>query len=182
MASLHRARPYASLYLTTAMPTASPRLLLAEDDADAADIYRTVFEQAGFEVILATDGASAVAHARALRPAVILMDIGLPGMDGATATAILKQAPETRDIPTIAVTAHVLPEHRPAFLAAGFDHFCEKPCDPRALLAVVQQILYGGPSEETPYLPVDERRPRRWVDGEAAGPGGLPERDTPPDR
>lgn len=166
--------------MTNALPTPTPpTLLLVEDDLDAADIYRTLFEQAGFRVLVAGDGPTALAQARAVLPAVILMDIGLPRMDGATATAHLKQDPTTRDIPVIAVTAHVLAEHRPAFLAAGFDRFCEKPCEPRTLLAVVQEVLYGTSPEHGPLEPPHGSRTGGAVDRSGARPESRSPDDLP---
>jgi CheY-like chemotaxis protein len=83
-------------------------VLLVEDDRDNRAIYRTILEHSGYLVIEAEDGETGVQLARQHRPALVLMDISIPVLDGWAATRILKSDPATAAIPIIALTAHAL--------------------------------------------------------------------------
>lgn len=117
------------------------RVLLVEDNEDNQIIYRTILEHVGHTVLLAGDGAEAVALVRAERPDVVLMDVSLPIMDGWEATERLQADPVTRDIPVIALTAHALDRDRARAHAVGCRAYLTKPVDPRAVLAVVADLL-----------------------------------------
>ena len=95
----------------------------------------------GFEVLVAGDGEKGCAAALAERPDIILMDLELPGMDGWEAARRLKSDPQTRDIPIIALSAHVLAGARERALAAGCDEFDAKPVDFDRLLATIRRLL-----------------------------------------
>ena len=120
---------------------AEPTILLVEDNEDNRIVYSTILRHFGFEVLEATSGEAGVEMALRSRPALVLMDIGLPGMDGFEATARLRDAEETRDIPVIALTAHALPEHRARALEVGCDDYLTKPVEPREVLATVRRYL-----------------------------------------
>jgi CheY-like chemotaxis protein len=92
-------------------------------------------------VALALDGEQGVAMAAAEAPALILMDMSLPGIDGWEATRRLKAAPETRAIPVIALTAHAMSGDREKALAAGCDDFDTKPVDLPRLLDKIEALL-----------------------------------------
>ncbi|MCZ6735617.1 MAG: response regulator, partial [Planctomycetota bacterium] len=95
----------------------------------------------GHEVIVAADGEQGLAMARAEAPALILMDLRLPAMDGWEATRRLKATPETRDIPIIALSAHVMAGDKEKALAAGCDDYETKPIDFTRLLAKMAALL-----------------------------------------
>lgn len=116
-------------------------ILMVEDNPLNAKLLRDVLTARGFEVIAAETAEEGLELARARKPALILMDIRLPGMDGITALGHLKAEPETRTIPVIAVTASVMPMEREDLLAAGFDGFQSKPISLKALLDEVSQAL-----------------------------------------
>jgi CheY-like chemotaxis protein len=118
-----------------------PVILLVEDNEDNYDIYATYLTHVGYEVVVATDGEVGVALARERRPALILMDIGLPGISGLDATRQLKCDPETSHIPIVALTAHALAEDRAAAAAAGCDLFLTKPIAPADLASQVRGVL-----------------------------------------
>lgn len=116
-------------------------VLLVEDNEDNRIVYATMLEHFGFEVVEVETGEEALEKARNGRPDIILMDISIPGMDGWTATERLREDPDTREIPVIAVTAHALPEHRERAEALGCEGFLTKPCPPRRLLEEVRRII-----------------------------------------
>jgi CheY-like chemotaxis protein len=118
-----------------------PTVLIVEDNEDNLAIYSAILTYGGFQVIEALDGEAGVAAAHAHLPAAILMDVALPAMDGWEATRLLKAAPDTADIPIIALTAHALDEHRQRSIEAGCDVYLAKPVEPRVVLDVVRQVL-----------------------------------------
>jgi two-component system cell cycle response regulator DivK len=120
-------------------------ILLVEDNEDNRAVYTTILRYYGYEVVEAPSGEEGIEAARRIHPALILMDIGLPGIDGWEATRRLKRDPETRAIPIVALTAHALAEHRAESFAAGCDGYLAKPIEPRDVLAEVRRYLLAGP-------------------------------------
>ena len=90
----------------------APLILVAEDNEDNRLIAATMLRHVGYRVAEATTGAEAMELARSLDPALVLMDVGMPDIDGWTATRALKSDPKTRHIIIIAFTAHALPGDR----------------------------------------------------------------------
>ena len=126
------------------MPATAPTkttLLLVEDNEDNRIIYSTVLRHVGYDVVEAVNGEEAVALARSVRPALILMDISIPGIDGWEATRILRGDEATRDIPIIALTAHAMADDRRRAEAAGFTAYLAKPVEPRTVVAEVDRVL-----------------------------------------
>lgn len=119
------------------------RILYIEDNEDNIYVVRNRFARAGFTVLVETDGARGIAVATAEQPDLILMDLSLPVIDGWEATRRLKAAPETRNIPVIALTAHAMTGDREKALAAGCDDFDTKPIEIRRLLEKVHALLPG---------------------------------------
>jgi two-component system cell cycle response regulator DivK len=116
-----------------------PMVLVVEDDPDHRDIMTIALTHHAFDVRVALDGFEGVERALAERPDVVLMDASLPGMDGWSATASIKQvAPE---MCVLMVTANALPEHRQMALAVGCDGFYTKPIEPTRLIRLVQECL-----------------------------------------
>ncbi len=118
-----------------------PRVLIVEDDELNRDSLRRLLRRRGFEIVLAVDGTEGVAVARAEAPDLILMDMSLPGIDGWEATRRLKDAPATRAIPIIALTAHAMASDRDKALAAGCDDYDTKPIDLERLLPKIRALL-----------------------------------------
>lgn len=116
-------------------------ILVIEDQEDNRRIMRDLFSSYGYDVIEETDGVSGVAAARAHKPDLILMDIQLPGIDGYEATRRIKNLPELKAIPIIAVTSYALSGDDVKAFMAGCDAYVTKPFSPRALLAKVQEYL-----------------------------------------
>ncbi|HEU5194332.1 MAG TPA: response regulator [Methylomirabilota bacterium] len=121
-----------------------PKILLVEDNEMNRDMLSRRLVKRGYDVALALDGEQGVAMARAEPPALILMDMSLPGIDGWEATRQLKAAPETQAIPVIALTAHAMAGDREKALAAGCDDFDTKPVDLTRLLEKIEALLARG--------------------------------------
>lgn len=117
------------------------KLLLVEDNEPSRDALGRRLERRGFEVAVAVDGRDAVAQAHAETPDLILMDLGLPGIDGWEATRRLKDDPATRHIPIIVLSAHVMLADRNKSLAAGADDFDCKPVVFEQLLTKIERLL-----------------------------------------
>lgn len=120
------------------------KILYVEDNDDNIYMLERRLKRAGFDVVIARDGAQGVAMALAERPALILMDMGLPVLDGAEATRQIKAAPETMHIPVIALTSNAMTGDREKALAAGCDDFDTKPVDMARLLGKIQALGPAG--------------------------------------
>jgi two-component system, cell cycle response regulator DivK len=102
-------------------------VLIVDDNEKNVKLARDVLRFAGFQTLEATSGEEAIELAQEHVPAVILMDIRLPGMDGMAAVGHLKSAALTAAIPVVALTSFAMKGDRERFLAAGFDGYLEKP-------------------------------------------------------
>lgn len=120
------------------------KILYVEDNEDNVYMLKRRLERRGHTVDVAGDGAEGVARAKADQPELILMDLSLPVMDGWEASRQLKAAPETRTIPIIALSAHVLEGERQKALDAGCDEFDTKPVELDRLLGKIDALLKGG--------------------------------------
>jgi CheY-like chemotaxis protein len=117
-------------------------ILVVEDDELSRDALTRRLERRGYRVVPAGDGHEAVELAQAAPPPdLILMDLGLPRLDGWTATRYLKTAPATQDIPIIIVSAHVTGADRQAALAAGGDDLDTKPLQFEGLVLKINELL-----------------------------------------
>jgi len=116
------------------------RILLVEDNPDVAEGMAMLLEAFGHEVHVATSGPDALDAARAQRPALLLVDIGLPGMDGYELARRVREIPALRDAVLVALTGYALEEDRERARKAGFDQHLIKPVDPKVLRGVVAQV------------------------------------------
>jgi CheY-like chemotaxis protein len=116
------------------------RILLVEDNDMNRDMLSRRLARRGYEVVTAVDGEQAVQMARTGAPALILMDMSLPVMDGWAATSVLKGDPATKDIPIIALTAQAMSGDRQKTLDAGCDEYETKPIDLDRLLLKMQSL------------------------------------------
>lgn len=122
-----------------------PKILYVEDNEDNVYMLSRRLRQQGFEVVVAGDGEQGVAMAASETPDLIVMDLGLPTLDGWEATRRLKAAPETKHIPVIALSAHAMQGDREKALAAGCDDYDTKPVNFPRLLEKIQAILAKEP-------------------------------------
>ena len=117
------------------------KILVIEDNPANMKLACLLLDSAGHEVLRAVDAEHGLTLARAEQPALILMDIQLPGMDGLAATALLKQDVVTAAIPVIALTAMAMKEDREKTTAAGCDAYIAKPLRYQELYAVIDSLL-----------------------------------------
>jgi CheY-like chemotaxis protein len=118
-------------------------VLVVEDNPLNMELTTDVLEVAGFAVCQAFTAEEGIELARSARPDLVLMDVSLPGMDGLTATGILKADATLRSIPVVALTAHAMSGDRERVLAAGCDGYITKPIDTRGLVGSVS-AFFGG--------------------------------------
>lgn len=121
--------------------SAMVRVLLVEDNEMNRDMLSRRLVRKGFEVLTALDGAEALIMAVGEAPALILMDMSLPVLDGWEATRRLKADPATALIPVIGLTAHAMEGDRERCLAAGCDDYDTKPVDLSRLLEKMARLL-----------------------------------------
>lgn len=119
------------------------RILFVDDNEMNRDMLSRRLTRAGHEVVLAVDGEEGVARAASEHPELVLMDIGLPGIDGYEATRQIR-AGEQSKVPIIALTAHAMATDRDRALSAGCDDFDTKPIDFPRLLGKIDALLSRG--------------------------------------
>ena len=119
------------------------KILLVEDNEMNQDMLSRRLQRKGYEVLIASDGEQGVALALAELPALILMDMSLPVLDGWEATRQIKATEATRTIPVIALTAHAMSGDREKALEAGCDDYDTKPVELPRLLQKIQNLLEG---------------------------------------
>jgi two-component system cell cycle response regulator DivK len=117
------------------------RILYVEDNDDNIYMLQNRLTRQGFDVLIARDGASGVDVAKVERPDLILMDLGLPVLDGWEAARRLKADPATCRIPVIALSAHAMSGDRVQALEAGCDEYDVKPVEWRRLLTKIRALL-----------------------------------------
>lgn len=123
-----------------------PTIMVVEDNEPSRDALCRRLERRGYQVLAAVDGEEAVAIAVERLPDLILMDLGLPGIDGWEATRRLKRADATRHIPLIVLSAHAMSNDRDMALAAGGDDFDSKPIRFDQLIEKIETLLTKGPA------------------------------------
>jgi CheY-like chemotaxis protein len=126
------------------MTTADAVVLIVEDNPRNMKLVRDVLNHGNFRTLEAASAEEGLVLARAAQPALVLMDVQLPGMDGVEALGHLRADPATAGLPVVALTAFAMKDDRERFLAAGFDGYLEKPLDIRRLPAQVAEALAGG--------------------------------------
>jgi two-component system cell cycle response regulator DivK len=122
----------------------SPLVLVVDDFEDNRAMYVEYLQFHGFRVAEAVNGEEAVAQTTALMPAIVVMDLSLPVMDGWEATRRLKANPKTKHVIVIALTGHAEAAHAKKARDAGCDDFVPKPCLPEQLVAKVREHIASG--------------------------------------
>ena len=121
-------------------------VLVVEDNAVNARLICEILRSGGYDSRVAVDGFEGLNLARNWKPAVVVTDLQMPGMDGLTLTRLLKADPLTSSIPVIAVSAHAMPEHRAAARDAGADSFITKPIRLQSFLSEVAHVVAAAPA------------------------------------
>jgi len=116
-----------------ALPSGSCRVLLVDDNRDAAESLAMLLRSEGHEVSLAFDGHEALAVAERCQPQLVILDVGLPGLDGYQVARYLRGAQATAQVKLIALTGYGQPDDVARAMQAGFDHHFVKPVDPQAI-------------------------------------------------
>ncbi|HEX5607522.1 MAG TPA: response regulator [Candidatus Binatia bacterium] len=122
---------------------ANELILIIEDNEKNRKLCRDVLNVKGYSTIESETAEEGLKLAREKSPSLVLMDIQLPGMDGITAMKQLRAAPETAQIPVVAITASAMTHNRATMLAEGFDGYQTKPISLKDFLAEVQRVLAG---------------------------------------
>ena len=125
-----------------------PKILLVDDEPDALEVLGFKLRQAGYNALLAKDGARAIALARDERPALIVLDLMLPEVDGLEVCKILRRDANTAAIPIIMLTARAAEMDRVLGLELGADDYVTKPFSPRELLLRIKKLLVRAQSSE----------------------------------
>jgi two-component system cell cycle response regulator DivK len=118
-----------------------PAILIIEDSPISMELVTVLLRAEGYAVLPAADAETGIALAMEEKPVLILMDLSLPGTDGWSAIAGLKDEAETRDIPVVALAGHATKEDEERALAAGCVGYISKPIDTRAFPALVDQFI-----------------------------------------
>jgi two-component system cell cycle response regulator DivK len=121
-------------------------ILIVEDNEKNRKLVRDVLQFRGYQIAETATAEEGIRLAQERRPALVLMDIQLPGMDGITALGRLRADPATRDIPVIAVTASAMTHDRQKIMAAGFDGYQSKPINVKDFLEAVREMLDRRPA------------------------------------
>lgn len=119
----------------------SQRVLLIEDNEQNRYLATFLLERNGFTVVAASDGLRGIELAATTAPAIILLDIQLPAMDGYAIARALRQNSALAAVPIIAVTSYAMPGDREKAVAAGCDGYIEKPIDPDRFVDEIRQFL-----------------------------------------
>ncbi|MGH9360858.1 MAG: response regulator [Thermoanaerobaculia bacterium] len=119
-------------------------ILVIEDDSDIIEIIQYNLEREGFRVLTATNGEKGIEVARSRRPALIILDLMLPGADGIEVCKSLRSAPDTRQIPIVILTAKAEESDIVLGLGVGADDYVTKPFSPQELLARITAVLRRG--------------------------------------
>ena len=118
---------------------AGERVLVVEDNDKNMKLFRDVLQASGYSTLEATTGEEAIELSLSQAPALVLMDVQLPGIDGVGALERLRQNERTASIPVLALTAQAMSGDRERFLEAGFDGYLAKPVDVGALIEAVRE-------------------------------------------
>jgi len=116
-------------------------VLIIEDDLDNSQLMRLLLEVEDFEVLSAIDGEQGLKIAQQHQPDLIILDLDMPILDGWGVIEALKQVDQTKEIPIIVVTAHLMPHEREKVLAAGGSGYVSKPFKVRELVAEIKACL-----------------------------------------
>jgi len=120
---------------------AGEQILVVEDNEKSMKLFRDVLQATGYRTLEASTAEDGVELAAAQLPALVLMDVQLPGIDGVEGLARLRRDERTAAIPVLALTAQAMHGDRERFLAAGFDAYLSKPVDVVELLRTVGELL-----------------------------------------
>jgi DNA-binding response OmpR family regulator len=151
------------------------KILVVDDEPDALEVLGFKLKEAGYTPIFAKDGTRAIATARSERPALIVLDLMLPEVDGLEVCKILRRDPGTAQIPILMLTARAAEMDRVIGLELGADDYVTKPFSPRELVLRIKKLLTRAKAADEPIgqlrfagLEIDVPRHRVEIDGAPA--------------
>lgn len=127
-------------------------ILIVDDDQNNRKLLRVALEKSGYQTVEAENGEQAIRLANESAPALILMDIQMPVLDGISALMAIRSGKTTNDIPVIALTSYAMKGDREHFLSQGFDDYVSKPIDIKGFLETIRKFVTGreqGPSNQS---------------------------------
>ena len=128
------------------------RVLVVDDNQDAAEMFGLVLELLGHNIRVCYSGQNALAEAMGIRPQVVFLDLGMPGLDGYAVAQQLRAQPDLASVVLVALTGYADESHR-ARAGEHFDHYLVKPCDPAEVVKILasitrsQTVMAAGPAE-----------------------------------
>ena len=126
-----------------------PTILVADDYLDALQVWELYLQAAGFHVLTAQDGTTALELITSALPDLAVMDLEMPGLSGHEVARALRAQAATRHIPLIAATGHSQPRQIALAKESGFELVLIKPCDPDDLVAHIKRLLAEHPNHAT---------------------------------
>jgi CheY-like chemotaxis protein len=126
------------------------KVLIAEDNPVNRELLRELLEMQGFEVFEACDGLEALARVAEVRPDLLVLDIGMTGLDGLGVIQRIRANPDFARLPVLAATAYAMRGDRENILDAGFDGYISKPINPSALKEAISQLIGSSKKSSTP--------------------------------
>jgi CheY-like chemotaxis protein len=132
-------------------------VLVAEDNAVNRELIRELLELRGYTVLEACDGQEALGIIERAQPDLLLLDIGMPVLDGFAVVRRIRESPRIARLPIVAVTAYAMQGDRERILDSGFDGYLSKPIDPSRLTEELNRLLTKQPSQPAHSDPPDEK-------------------------
>jgi CheY-like chemotaxis protein len=126
------------------------KVLIAEDNAINRELLRELLEMRGYAVDEARDGQVTLQMIEETRPDILLLDIGMPVLDGFAVVRKIRENPRMATLPVLAVTAYAMQGDREKILNSGFDGYLSKPVNAVALVEELKRLLSKGDSRSTP--------------------------------
>jgi len=133
------------------------RVLIIEDNLLNLELATDLLEANGFIVFSAQTAEEGLRMAHEILPDLVLMDFGLPGMDGLSATKNLKANPATRHMAVVGLTAHAMKGDEAIALKAGCDGYLTKPIDTRTFIGTITRFIASANLRQTPNLPPEKK-------------------------
>ena len=117
-------------------------ILVAEDNATNRELFRELLQTRGYSVVEACDGREALAMIERSRPDIVLLDIGMPVLDGFAVLRAIRENPRLAALPVLAVTAYAMQGDRERVLSSGFDGYLSKPINAKLLAEEIERLLH----------------------------------------
>lgn len=131
------------------------KILVAEDNAINRELFRELLEARGYSVVEACDGQEALQVLHQNQPDILLLDIGMPILDGFAVVSEIRKDPNLAALPILGVTAYAMQGDRERILSSGFDGYLSKPIDARLLAAEIERLLIQRPMQTASPKPAE---------------------------